>query len=76
MKTSINEPQPQFSPPLVALDDFIQHHHPPINLRWAIQCHVKEMTRLGVITRFGRKILIDPKRFWDWLRATPEENHG
>ena len=39
-------------PPLVSLEDFIRYHKPPINMRWAIQIHAVEMTRLGVIYRY------------------------
>ena len=64
-----NTTQKVDSPPLVSLEDFIRYHKPPINMRWAIQIHAVEMTRLGVVTRYGRKILIDPKQFWEWLRG-------
>jgi len=40
----------------------------PINLRWAIQKHYHELVSQDVIYRYGRKILIDPEHFWDWLR--------
>ena len=54
-------------PLLVSVDDFIENHHPPINMRWAIQKHQKEMKDEKVIIRFGKKILIQPENFWRWL---------
>ena len=54
-------------PKLVSVDDFIENHHPPINMRWAIQKHQKEMKDEKVIIRFGNKILIQPENFWRWL---------
>jgi len=39
----------------------------PINLRWAIQRHYTSLVEYGVIVRYGRKILISPSKFWDWL---------
>ncbi len=41
----------------------------PINLRWAIQKNYTEMVEWKVLVRYGRKLLIDPDRFWDWLRS-------
>ena len=55
-------------PPLVSVVDFIKKHNPPINVRWALQRHRREMLQSGAICQFGRKILVSPDRFWDWLR--------
>ncbi len=66
--TNENPPQPTTAPELLSVAEFTKHHHPPINLRWAIQQHYSEMAECGVVLRFGRKILIDPGAFWTWLR--------
>ena len=55
-------------PPLLAVEDFIKRHRPPVNMRWSIQKHYQEMVEAGVMLRHGRKLLVDPAKFWDWLR--------
>lgn len=40
----------------------------PINVRWAIQKHGCRLEEAKVIVRYGRKILIDPEMFDQWLR--------
>ena len=55
-------------PPLLAVEDFIKRHRPPVNMRWTIQKHYQEMVEAGVMLRHGRKLLVDPTKFWDWLR--------
>ena len=50
--------------PLLKVNDF--QKKAPINLRWAIQ---QKMVEWKVLVRYGRKLLIDPDRFWDWLRS-------
>ena len=67
MDRDIHRSESSKSPPLVTVVDFIKEHRPPICIRWAIQKHDLEMTRLGVITRYGKKILIHPDNFWKWL---------
>ena len=67
MKNIKNEQVKTFEPPLVTVDDFISHHHPPISVRWAIQRYNSELVREKVIVRYGKKILIRPEKFWDWL---------
>ena len=39
-----------------------------INIRWAIQKNYIEMVDAGALMRYGRKILIDPNAFWNWLK--------
>ena len=69
MHTSNDTPQQSTTqPPLVSVVDFIKNHNPPISLRWAIQKHRREMLQSGAICQFGRKILVSPDRFWNWLR--------
>ena len=55
------------------IDEFIANHHPPINIRWAIQKHQQEMKREKVIVRFGKRILIHPENFWKWLFEREEK---
>ena len=47
----------------------------PINLRWAIQRHYTSLVEYGVIVRYGRKILISPSKFWDWLSIQSKGDH-
>ena len=61
------------SPELVSVSHFIQVNTLPINLRWYIQRHVEEMHAAGVFYKFGRKYLLDPKKFWNWLRRINSE---
>ena len=35
-------------PPLLAVEDFIKRHRPPVNMRWTIQKHYQEMVEAGV----------------------------
>ena len=60
-------------PMLVSIGEFIANHHPPINIRWAIQKHQQEMKREKVIVRFGKRILIHPENFWKWLFEREEK---
>jgi len=62
-----NPTQPA-EPELLSVADFTKTHRPPVSLRWAIQQHYVEMVEHGAVLRFGRKILVDPPRFWSWLR--------
>ena len=61
------------SPELVSVSHFIQVNSLPINLRWCIQRHADEMHAAGVLYKFGRKYLLDPKKFWNWLRRRSSE---
>jgi hypothetical protein len=62
-----NPTQPA-APELLSVADFNDQHAPPVNMRWALQQHYSEMVEAGAVLRFGRKILVDPPRFWSWLR--------
>ena len=66
--TNKNPPQPTTAPELLSVAEFTKLHSPPVNLRWALQRHYTEMAEHGAVLRFGRKILIDPPKFWNWLR--------
>ena len=55
-------------PPLLAVEDFIKRHRPPVNMRWTIQKHFTELVEYGALLKLGRKLLIDPEAFWTWLR--------
>ena len=58
---------------LVSVSHFIQVNTLPINLRWCIQRYAEEMHEAGVLYKFGRKYLLDPKKFWNWLRRRSSE---
>ncbi len=53
--------------PLLKVNEF--QKKASINLRWAIQQNYTEMIEWKVLVRYGRKLLIDLDRFWDWLRS-------
>ena len=53
---------------LLTVEEFKERHRPPINIRWAIQKNYIEMVDAGALMRYGRKILIDPNAFWNWLK--------
>jgi hypothetical protein len=59
---------PQSEPPLLGVEDFIATHNPPVNMRWTISKHYPELVEAGALLRIGRKLLISPQHFWEWLR--------
>jgi len=56
------------NPPLLAVEDFIKTHKPPVSVRWQIQKSYPELVEAGALLRIGRKLLISPQHFWEWLR--------
>lgn len=57
-----------YAPPLLGVEDFIATHNPPVNMRWTISKHYPELVEAGALLRIGRKLLISPQHFWEWLR--------
>ena len=41
----------------------------PINVRWAIQKQSCRLEEIGALIRYGRKLLIDPEKFYEWLKT-------
>ena len=41
----------------------------PINVRWAIQKHGCRLEEFGALIRYGKKLLIDPEKFYEWLKT-------
>ena len=69
MKTASTQDQSHKSSNSILLTVKEFQKQAPISVRWAIQRNSCRLEEIGALIRYGRKLLIDPEKFYEWLKT-------